>query len=105
MAPPGPGRGQPSSGAFADQVAFELGQSRDMEHELAARGRGVDRLLEARNPITAVGQAGHGVDQMPQRAAGLIDFQAASVAGTQLVQELLEGEAVRAPLAVSVNTR
>ena len=47
MAAAGPGGGQPSSGAFADQIAFELGQGREhMEDELAARGGGVDRLLQ-----------------------------------------------------------
>jgi hypothetical protein len=59
----GPGGGQPSTGAFADQVAFKLGQSReDMEDQLAARSGGVDRLLEAPKPDAAVGQSGDGVD-------------------------------------------
>src|SRR4029453_12191508 len=36
-AAPGPGRGQPGGGAFADQVAFEFGQGGEyMEDELAA---------------------------------------------------------------------
>ena len=63
MATPGSGSGQPGGGAFADEVAFELGQGReDMEHELAAGGGGVDCLLEAAEPDAALGQAGDGVD-------------------------------------------
>jgi hypothetical protein len=53
----GPGRGQPSSGAFADELAFELGQGGEhVEDELAARGGGVDCLLEAAEPDAAVGK-------------------------------------------------
>jgi hypothetical protein len=45
------GRGQPGDRALADQVAFELGQGgEDVEDELAARGGGIDRLLEAAEP-------------------------------------------------------
>jgi hypothetical protein len=41
----GPGGGQPRRSAFADEVAFELGQGgEDVEDELAAGGGGVDRL-------------------------------------------------------------
>jgi hypothetical protein len=41
LAATSPGGGQPGAGAFADEVAFELGQSgKDMEDELAARGGG-----------------------------------------------------------------
>ena len=108
MAAPRAGRGQPGAGAFADQVAFELGQGgEDVEDELAARGGGVDRLLEAAEPDAAVGQAGDGVDQVPQGAAEAVEFpDDQGVARAELVQELLEGgRSVRAPLAVSVNTR
>jgi hypothetical protein len=43
----GPGGGQASSGAFADQVALELGQGgKDVEDELATGSGGVDRLLD-----------------------------------------------------------
>jgi hypothetical protein len=46
----------PSGGAFADQVAFELSQGgEDVEDELAAGGGGVDRLLEAAEPHATVG--------------------------------------------------
>jgi hypothetical protein len=79
-----------------------------MEDELAARGGGgVDRLLEAAEPDPTVGQAGDGVDQVPERPAKAVELpDDQSVAGPQLVQELLEvGRSVRAPLAVSVNTR
>jgi hypothetical protein len=63
VAAAGPGGLQSRGGAFADEVAFELGQGgEDMEDELAARGGGVDRLLQAPEPDAAVGQAGDGVD-------------------------------------------
>jgi hypothetical protein len=88
--------GQPGGGAFADEVAFELGQGgEDVEDELAAGGGGVDRFLEAAEPDAAVGQAGDGVDQVPQRAAEAVQFpDHEGVAGAQLVQELGEGGAV-----------
>jgi hypothetical protein len=70
VAAAGPGSGQPRRSAFADQVAFKLGQGgEDMEHQLAAGGGRVDRLLETPEPNAAVGKAGHSVDQVPQGAA------------------------------------
>jgi hypothetical protein len=100
-AAPGPGRGQPGAGAFADQVALELGQGgEDVEDELAAGSGGVDRLLEAAEPDAAVGQAGDGVDQMTQGAAEPIQLpHDQGVAGAELVQQLLEGGAVGAGAA------
>jgi hypothetical protein len=97
-ATPGPGCGKPSGRALADQVAFELGQGREhMEDELAARGGRFDRLLQAAEPDPALGQAGDGVDQVPQRAAEPVQFpDDQGVAGAELVQELLEGGAVGA---------
>ena len=48
---------QSCGGAFADEVAFELGQGgEDVKDELAAGGGGVDRLLQAatrRSPTAA----------------------------------------------------
>ena len=108
MAAPGPGGGQPGAGAFADEVALELGQGREhVEDELAAGGGGVDRLLEAAEPDPALGQPGDGVDEVAQRAAQPVEFpDDQGVAGAELVQDLLEaGRSVRAPLAVSTNTR
>ena len=104
MAAAGPGGGQPGAGAFADEVAFELGQGgEDVEDELAARGGGVDRLLEAAEPDPAVGQAGDGVDQVPQGAAEPVQLpDHEGVAGAQLVQELLEGGPVGAGAAGGV---
>jgi hypothetical protein len=101
VAAPGPGGGQPSGGAFADAVAFELGQcGEDVEDKLAARGGGVDRLLEAAEPDAALSQDGDGVDQMPQGAAEAVQFpDDQGVAGPQLVEELLEGGAVGAGAA------
>jgi hypothetical protein len=58
------------AGALADQVAFELRQGGEhVEDELAARGSGVDRLLQAAEPDPALGEAGDGVDQVAQRPA------------------------------------
>ena len=108
MAATGPGRGQPGAGAFADQVAFELGQSgKDVEDELATRGGGVDRLLQTPEPDAPLGQAGDGIDQMAQGAAEPVQFpDDQGVTGTQLVQDVVRvGRSVRPPLAVSVNTR
>ena len=78
-----------------------------MEDELAAGGGGVDRLLEAAEPDPTVGEAGDGVDQVAQGAAEAVEFpDDQGVAGAQLVEQLGEvGRSVRAPLAVSVNTR
>jgi hypothetical protein len=75
MAAAGPGRSQSRGGAFADQVAFELGQGGEhVEDELAAGGGGVDRLLEAAEPDAAVSQPGDGVDEMPEGAAEPVEF-------------------------------
>ena len=78
-----------------------------MEDELAARRGGVDRLLEAPEPDAVLSQAGDGVNQMAEGAAEPVEFpDDRGVAGAQLVKDLLQGgAAVRAPLAVSVNTR
>jgi hypothetical protein len=63
-----------------------------MEHELAARGRGVDRPLEAAESDAALSQPGDGADQMPQRPAKPVQLpDDQSVARAELVQELLEG--------------
>jgi hypothetical protein len=80
---------------------FELGQGReDVEDELAARRGGVDRLLEAAEPDTAVGEAGDGVDQVPEGAAEAVEFpHHEGVTGAQLVQDLGEGGAVAASAA------
>jgi hypothetical protein len=92
---------QPSGRALADEVAFELGQGReDVEDELAAGGGGVDRLLQAAEPDAAPGQAGDGLDQVPQGAAEAVQLpDDQGVAGPQLVQELLEGGPVGAGAA------
>jgi hypothetical protein len=109
VVPASPGGDQPGAGAFADQVAFELSQGReDVKDELAARRGGVDRLLQTAEPDLALGQAGDGVDQVPQGAAEAVEFpNDQGVAGAQLVQQLLSrtGRSARAPLAVSVKIR
>jgi hypothetical protein len=88
-------------GAFADEVAFELGQGGEhVEDELAAGGGGVDRLLEAAEPDPALSQAGHGVDQVAKGPAEAVQLpHDQGVVGAQLVQELLEGGAVDAGAA------
>jgi hypothetical protein len=108
VAAAGPGRSQPGGRAFADQVAFQLGQGGEhMEDELPAGGGGVDRLLQAPEPDTTVGELTDGVDQVAQRAPEAVELpHHEGVARAQLVQELLEGGAVGAgAAAVSANTR
>jgi hypothetical protein len=101
VAAAGSGGGQPGAGAFADEVAFELGQGgEDVEDELAAGGGGVDRLLQAAEPDAALGQAGDGVDQVAQGAAEAVELpNDQGVTRAQLVQELLEDGAVGAGAA------
>jgi hypothetical protein len=102
------GDDQPGAGALADQVAFELGQGgEDVEDVLAARGGGVDRLLEAAEPDAALSQAGDGVDQMSQGAAEVVESQTTRVSPGRSWSRSCSrvGRSVRAPLAVSVNTR
>jgi hypothetical protein len=88
-----PGGGQPGGGAFADEVAFELGQGREhVEDELAAGGGGIYRLLEAAEADPTLSQAGNGVDQMAQGAAEPVELpDDQGVARAQLVQDLGEG--------------
>jgi hypothetical protein len=73
----------------------------------AARGGGVDCLLEAPEPDAVFSESRDGVDEVPQRPAEAVELpDDQGVAGPQLVQDVLEDRAVtRAPLAVSVNTR
>ena len=71
-----------------------------MKDELAARGSGVDRFLQATESDPALGQAGDGVDQVPQRAAQAVQFpDDQGVTGPQLVQKLLEDGAIGASAA------
>jgi RibD C-terminal domain len=75
VAAAGTGSSEPGVGPFADEVAFELGQGGEhMEDELAARGGGVDRLLEAAEPDAAISQPIDDVDQVPQRPAEAVQF-------------------------------
>ena len=71
-----------------------------MEDELATGGGGIDRLLEAAEPDPTLGQAGDGVDQVPEGAAEAVELpDDQGVTGAQLVQELGEGGAVGAGAA------
>jgi hypothetical protein len=45
-----------------------------VKDELAAGGGGVDRFLEAAEPDAAFGQAGDGVEEMPEGAAEAVQF-------------------------------
>jgi hypothetical protein len=66
-----------------------------VEDELAARGGGVDGLLQAVEPDATVGQAGDGVDQVAQGPAEMVKLpDDQGVAGAELVQDLLEDGAV-----------
>jgi hypothetical protein len=76
------------------------------EDEFAAGGSGLGGLLEAAEADAAVGQAGDGVDQMPQGAAEALqspDDQ--GVAGAELVKKLAVGGAVAAGAAGSLGER
>jgi hypothetical protein len=101
VAAPGPGSGQAGGGAFADEVALELGQGgEDVEDELAAGGGGVDRLLQAAEPDATLSQVGDGVDQVPERSAEAVELpDDQGVAGAQLVQDLGEDRSVAAGAA------
>jgi hypothetical protein len=108
VAATGPGYGQPGCGALADQVAFELGQGgKHVEDELAAGGGGVDRLLEAAEPDPALGQPSDSIDKMAQRAAQPVQLPDDQVSPGRSWSRTCSrvGRSVRAPLAVSVNTR
>jgi len=78
-----------------------------MEYELAPRGGGVDRLLEAAEPDAALSKAGDGVDQMPQRPAEAVQFPDDQVSPGRSWSRTCSrvGRSARAPLAVSVKTR
>jgi hypothetical protein len=94
----GPRGGKTGLGALADQVTLELGQrGEDVEHRLAASGGGVNRLLQAAEPGTPVGERGDSVHQVTQRAAEpvkLSDHQ--GVAGAELVTDAIQlGAAAR----------
>jgi hypothetical protein len=90
--------------ASAAQESSPLGRGK---HQLAAGRGGVDGILEAAEPDAALSQGADGVDQVPERPAEAVQFpDDQDVAGPQLVQDLGEvGRSLRAPLAVSVNTR
>jgi hypothetical protein len=65
-----------------------------VEDQLAARGGGVDLLLQAA-PDPTLGQPGDGVDQVAQGAAEPVELpDDQGVAGAQLVQDLLKDRPV-----------
>ena len=92
---------------FASRIPTVGGIFIQMEDELAAWRGGVDRLLEAAEPDPTLGQAGDGVDQMPQGAAEAVELQTTGVSpGRSWSRTRVRvGRSVRAPLAVWVNTR
>ena len=87
MAAASPRRGQPGGRAFPDEVTFELSQgSKDVEDELPAWGRSVDRFLHTAEPNLAISQPGDGVDQVAQGAAEAVELpDDQGVVGAQLV--------------------
>jgi hypothetical protein len=108
VAAAGPGRGQAGAGAFADEVAFELGQGgEDVEAELAAGSGGVDRLLQAAEPNPTLGQPGNGVDQVAERPPSRSSLQTTRVSSGRSWSRSCSrvGRSAWVPLAVSVNTR
>jgi hypothetical protein len=71
-----------------------------MEHQLAARGGGVDRLLQAPEPDPALSQPSDRIHQMPQRPTQPIELpNNQAVARAELIQDLLEDRAVAADAA------
>jgi hypothetical protein len=101
VAAAGLGGGQPSGHAFADEVAFELGQGgEDVEDELAAGGGGVDGLLELRNPTPCSASPVTVSTRWRRERPSRSSFQTTRVSpGPKLVQELLEDGAVGAGAA------
>jgi hypothetical protein len=93
VAAAGPCGSQPRLGTLAtDQVTLELGQcGEDVEHKLAARGGGVDRLPQAPEPNTTVSKRGDSVDQVTQRAAEPVELpHHQGIAGVELVQDAVQ---------------
>ena len=106
VAAAGPGGGQPGAGAFADQVAVELGQGgEDVEDELAAGGGGIDRFLQAPEADAAVGQAGDELARCRRERPSRSSFHTTRVSpGRNWSRSCSRtGRSVRAPLAVWVN--
>jgi hypothetical protein len=67
----------------------------DMEDELAARGGGVDHLLEAAEPDASLGQSGDGIDQVASGAAQPVELpDDQRVAGRSWSQDLPEDGAL-----------
>ena len=80
---------RPGVSALPDQLPLELGQRReDVEHELAARGGGVDVLGQASEPDLALGQGVDGVDEVPERTTQAVEApDDHGVAGAHLVEQ------------------
>jgi hypothetical protein len=75
VAAPSPGSCQPSQGALADEVSFELGQrSEEVEDQASAGAGGVDPLVEAAEADAPLLEGGDDVDEVPQgtRPAGRV---------------------------------
>ncbi len=95
-------------GAFADDGAAELGEGTEhLEDHPAVGGAGVEALGEAAEVHAALGEAGHHVDEVPQRPTESVQADHhEGVPGPQVVEHLVQvGPAVQRPGAVSVHTR
>jgi hypothetical protein len=69
----GPGGGQASGGAFADQAAFELGQGReDVEDELAAGMVVSIASCKLRNPIPRCSRRARRAGPAPGQPPGVV---------------------------------
>ena len=108
VAAAGPGRGQPSGGAFADEVAFELGQGgEDVEDELAAGVVVSIASCRLRNPTPRsarpVTVSTRWRSERPRRSSCQTTRVSPGRSWSRIWSSV--GRSVRAPLAVSVNTR
>jgi hypothetical protein len=74
-AAPRPGRCQARLSALADQRLLKLGQGRkNMEHQLAPRGRGVNGFLQALKPDVPQMMHMHRLDQMQEGTAQPVEL-------------------------------
>lgn len=79
------------AGAFANEVALELGEGAEhVEYEPAAGRRGVDRLGQRSQPGTALFQLVYGLDQMWERTRKAIELP-----GDENIALSHEGESLR----------
>ena len=93
---PGPGGGEPSSGAFSDELSFELGQCPEqMERQAPRWRRRVDTFGQALEADAGGGQVVHGGDQMAEVAPEAVQApHHKGVTGAEVVEDGFELGAV-----------